>query len=304
MDIEKQKDEITALENIYNDEEFSYQEIEGMQTCTFQIYIRLPDDFHLSHKDTRIQEKEVTKVPISHLPPLTLYTTLPADYPSKSPPNFTLCSSWLRHTELEKLCRKLDEFWKENKEQEILFTWMAFLQNDTLEFLGIQEHLDISHAYTMYTMASEKVQKQKVATVEKDSAGKETKTRTVGKRNLTGGRRRMNRSKQIDQRAIVDRPLNQDPIQMLVDYNEMRKQIEFKKSFYMCKVCFTEKPGEHSTMFTPCRHVFCKNCIRGYLEVRITDGSVQNICCPEDKCTSEATPGQVLLFYFLFNNFS
>lgn len=39
--------------------------------------------------------------------------------------------------------------------------------------------------------------------------------------------------------------------------------------------------------------MFCKSCVAEYFAVRINDGSVKNICCPEENCTSEALPSQV-----------
>lgn len=302
MDTEKQKDEIIALESIYNEEEFCYQEIDGKRECTLKVFIRLPDDFHLYYKDIRNQDQPITKVAISHLPPLELYASLPLDYPSKSPPKFTLCSSWLRYSMLSKLCKKLDELWEES---EILFTWMAFLQNETLEFLDIKDHLDVSSAYTMYLVGLEnlrnssvgktkRVEESKTSAEGNSDAAPVNKRSQVERKLLQRKRCRKQRNRNsIDQRAVVDRATSKNPVQMLVDYNEARNNVEFKKNFYMCKICFMEKSGENSTEFSPCRHVFCKECITGYLEIRIKDGSVQDICCPEDKCTSEATPGQV-----------
>jgi E3 ubiquitin-protein ligase RNF14 len=104
----------------------------------------------------------------------------------------------------------------------------------------------------------------------------------------------------IDKRTILDCPIGRNPIQILIDYNEKRKQIEFKKNFYTCNICFTDKSGEHCTQFLPCTHTFCKDCIRSYFEVKIKEGSVQNICCPEEQCKFEATPGQVTLLSMLY----
>lgn len=42
------------------------------------------------------------------------------------------------------LCRRLDELWEENRGCEILFTWIQFLKEETLGFLGIMSPLDIS----------------------------------------------------------------------------------------------------------------------------------------------------------------
>lgn len=42
------------------------------------------------------------------------------------------------------LCRRLDELWEENQGCEILFTWIQFLKEETLDFLGIVSPLNIS----------------------------------------------------------------------------------------------------------------------------------------------------------------
>ncbi|KZC14008.1 PREDICTED: E3 ubiquitin-protein ligase RNF14-like [Dufourea novaeangliae] len=297
MDSEKQKDEIIALESIYNAEEFSYHEENGRYQCSFKIFINLPVDYYINYKDCRHAEEPLQKTKISHLPPLTLHIILPEDYPSVSAPKFTLYSSWLRLSLLAQLCKKLDQLWEENKGQEILFTWVGFLQDETLEFLSIQENVNMSSAYTYYKEALEKaqsVQKNKVIdNIEKERAvegakskGKtEVNTQYLSKKNFL--------HKYYDKRAILDCPIGRNPIQALMDYNEKRNQIEFKKNFYTCKICFVDKIGEHCTQFLPCTHVFCNDCISGYLEVRIKDGNVQNICCPEEKCSSEATPAQI-----------
>lgn len=282
MDREKQKDEITALESIYNEEEFSYREESDRYDCTFKIFVNLPTEYHLSYKDLRHEEDSTQKAQISYLPPLMLHVVLPEDYPSVLAPSFTLCSSWLRPSALAKLCKKLDSLWESNK-QEILFTWVGFLQDETLQFLKIKEHLNMDYMYTSYKKTLEKLQASQAnkAVDESSQSNSEThKDSNVSK-------------KTIDKRVILDCPVGRNPIQMLIDYNEKRKQIEFKKNFYTCNICFTDKSGEHCTQFFPCTHTFCKDCIRGYFEVRIKEGNVQNIYCPEDNCKFEATPGQV-----------
>lgn len=304
MDSEKQKDEIIALESIYNAEEFSFQEENGCYQCSFRIFINLPTDYSITYKDSRHSKEPLQKVKVSHLPPLTLHVILPEDYPSVSPPKFTLYSSWLCISLLAELCKKLNELWEKNNGQEILFTWVGFIQTETLEFLSIQETVNISYVYTCYKEAVEMTQNTLKSKI-KDSIDKEhttedakSKVKTdvniqyLSKQNLI----HKNNSKQ----AIFDCRLGINPIQELIDYDEIRKQIEFNKNFYTCKICFMDKIGEHCTQFLPCSHVFCKDCITGYLEIRITDGNVQNICCPAEKCTSEITPAQVISFFFFF----
>lgn len=82
-------------------------------------------------------------------------------------------------------------------------------------------------------------------------------------------------------------------VQLLKEYSEARHHTEFSRNFYSCKICFQDKQGSQCTCFEGCGHVFCKSCVAEYFEVRIKDGSVKNICCPEENCTSEAVPSQV-----------
>ncbi|XP_043584650.1 E3 ubiquitin-protein ligase RNF14-like isoform X2 [Bombus pyrosoma] len=294
MDSEKQKDEIVALESIYNSEEFSYHKENDQYQCTFTIFINLPVDYQATYKDCRQVDEPEQKIKISHLPPLKLHVLLPKNYPSELPPKFTLCSSWLHLSLLTKLCKKLDKLWEESKEQEILFTWVAFLHDETLEFLDIQDNLNMSPAYTRYKETLEKahiIHKSKIDNIDKECTiedAKNTIKKTVNDKQLSKFVRKYH-----DKRAVLDCPIGRNPIQTLIDYNEKRNQIEFKKNFYTCKICFVDKLGEHCTQFFPCGHVFCKDCIAGYLEIRIKDGNVQNIYCPEEKCTSEATPAQI-----------
>lgn len=296
MDGEKQKDEIIALESIYNEEEFSYHEENGRYQCTFKIFINLPPDYYLTYKDNRNPEEEEQKVRISHLPPLSLYVALPEQYPSTLAPKFTLHSSWLRYSLLSVVCKKLDKLWEENKGEEILFVWVAFLRDETLEFLNIQQSLKMDYAFTCYKKTLDNVQKNNPTDDASKESTSENAESNAPQRRKDNGRRSKKKNlkrKQSDVCAIYDFPIGRNPIQVLIDYSEKRDQIEFKKNFYTCKICFADKSGEHSTQFLPCSHVFCKDCISGYLEVRIKDGNVQDIRCPEDKCTSEATPAQI-----------
>ncbi|XP_078044143.1 E3 ubiquitin-protein ligase RNF14 isoform X2 [Augochlora pura] len=296
MDNEKQKDEIIALESIYNEEEFSHHEENGRHQCSFKIFINLLDDYYITYKDNRHMEESLQKINISHLPPLTLHVILPEDYPSISPPIVTLHSSWLCSQSLAELCKKLDQLWEENKGQEILFTWVGFLHDESLEFLNMQGHIDMSNAYTYYQETLEKtqnVQKTKVIdTIENEHTIDSAKNKVRAEVTAQYWNKKNYMHKGYDKRAL-NSPIGRNPIQALIDYNDKRNHIEFEKNFYPCKICFLDKMGKHCTKFLPCGHVFCKDCITGYIEARIKDGNVQNICCPEEKCTSEATPAQI-----------
>ena len=42
----------------------------------------------------------------------------------------------------------------------------------------------------------------------------------------------------------------------------------------------------------------CKSCVEEYFNVQIKNGSVKNICSPEENFTSEAVPSHVIIYLF------
>ena len=45
--------------------------------------------------------------------------------------------------------------------------------------------------------------------------------------------------------------------------------------------------------FAGCDHIYCKNCMRGYLEVHIKEGNVSELVCPNIDCKTALNPSQV-----------
>lgn len=118
---------------------------------------------------------------ISFLPPLLLNFDLPEDYPSSSPPSFTLTCSWLSHTQvilnlyylwhsqmeivrvlllqrfnrdyISNVCRllpqisvlaaQLIDIYQATRGTVVLFTWVQFLKEDALRFLDIENLLEL-----------------------------------------------------------------------------------------------------------------------------------------------------------------
>ena len=53
------------------------------------------------------------------LPPIALNFEFPRDYPSSSPPTFSLTSKWMPHSLLSRLAKRLDALWEENQGMEV-----------------------------------------------------------------------------------------------------------------------------------------------------------------------------------------
>lgn len=308
MDNEQQKDELTALESIYSAEEFSFYLENGYYKIISNIFITLPENFFFTFRDSYHKNEKPKKNLISHLPPLTLLLKLPSDYPLTSAPEFILRSSWLSPISLSKLCKKLDQLWDDNKGQEILFTWIGFLQSETLEFLNIQDCINIDHLSIKYKAAVEKDESEKINDKKNPVKTKEFKPSTESisainhqqKCTIVNKIKRAKNKNMIDKRASTDILIGKNPVHMLIDYNSMQSTMEFRKKFYTCKICFSDKLGENCTKFLPCSHVFCKECILRYFELKIKEGTVLSIFCPAEKCKSEASPNQVTVNYFIF----
>lgn len=45
--------------------------------------------------------------------------------------------------QMSSLCRRLDELWEENQGCVVLFTWIQFLKEEAIDFLGIQSPLEV-----------------------------------------------------------------------------------------------------------------------------------------------------------------
>uniref|UniRef100_A0A2I3FXP2 RBR-type E3 ubiquitin transferase n=1 Tax=Nomascus leucogenys TaxID=61853 RepID=A0A2I3FXP2_NOMLE len=82
-------------------------------------------------------------------------------------------------------------------------------------------------------------------------------------------------------------------IQEILDFDQAQQIKCFNSNLFLCNICFCKKLGSECMYFLECRHVYCKACLKDYFEIQIRDGQVQCLNCPEPKCPSVATPGQV-----------
>uniref|UniRef100_A0A8C5QL84 RWD domain-containing protein n=1 Tax=Leptobrachium leishanense TaxID=445787 RepID=A0A8C5QL84_9ANUR len=124
-DQDAQEDELLALASIYPDDEFKRSKTS--QGGEFRVCLDLPPNFEIHLKSDTV----------SFLPPIVLNFELLSDYPSASPPNFTLSCKWLSPKQLARLCQHLDDLWVENAGCVVLFAWTQFLKEETLEHLCI-----------------------------------------------------------------------------------------------------------------------------------------------------------------------
>ncbi|XP_069560802.1 E3 ubiquitin-protein ligase RNF14-like [Brachyistius frenatus] len=136
-DLEEQEDELLALQSIFDSEEFVRDE--SKPAGEIRVSVELPADFSVAMKEG----ETLIQCDISFLPPQHLTFELPEDYPSSSPPSFTLTCSWLTPPQLAALSFQLTDLYQATGGAVVLFTWVQFLKEDALKFLDIHSLLEI-----------------------------------------------------------------------------------------------------------------------------------------------------------------
>lgn len=272
-DKEAQEDELLALASIYDEEEF--HRAESAQGGEIQLCLELPPDFKVV-----VKGENKTEYNVSFLPPLVVNFEIPADYPSTSPPLFTLSCKWMTRAQMSSLCRRLDELWEENQGCVILFTWIQFLKEEALGFLGIQSPLEIIRGGSKAAMVQFAGHPEKAEEKKKELMNSKSE-------------QKFSSSSQLDPRTVLLMDPRADLLPQLLDFDEAQRQRVFDSRVFCCGICFVEKLGSNCLCFKECQHVYCKACMTEYFQIQIRDGNVQCLNCPEPKCTSLATPSQV-----------
>ncbi|XP_069827807.1 E3 ubiquitin-protein ligase RNF14-like [Dendropsophus ebraccatus] len=267
-DQEAQEEELLALASIYSEDE--YMRTDAAPGGEIYLCLDLPSAFVVSIKSNSATNSYAHNFEntVSFLPPIVLTFELPPGYPSTTPPNFTLSCKWLSPAQLTLLCQRLDDLCEENKGSVVLFRWIQFLNEETLDYLNIKSPYEIE-------VSSNGVQ---------DWMQSPEKTLTDGVLLERGA---------LDRRAIQDVQSVPALIQYILDFNEVQEKKAFDRKLFLCNICFMEKMGSECTHFKACQHVYCNYCLKDYFEVQIKDGQVHALNCPEPECTSIATPAQV-----------
>jgi hypothetical protein len=117
--IEKQADEILALQSIY-DKKFRLLD-ENQYEILIELDLISPISIQLKHKTSIIQ----------YLPPLTLIIQYHDEYPSDYPPSYILSCVYLSKINLENLCQKLDNY-PFIKDEVCVYDWIELIKNEII----------------------------------------------------------------------------------------------------------------------------------------------------------------------------
>lgn len=143
----EQLEELDALQSIFYSDELVVLKKDGKDIkIIFLAHVTLPENFLVKYKESP-EVDEYSFVDISYLPPIKLSLTLPEAYPNKCSPKFNISCQWLTKSTISKLCTQLDIIWSENEYMQIIYMWIDFLKNDLLDFLRIENELDLTELY-------------------------------------------------------------------------------------------------------------------------------------------------------------
>jgi len=82
-------------------------------------------------------------------------------------------------------------------------------------------------------------------------------------------------------------------IRQLLEEDKKRLQYELDNKHYLCLICDDEYSIDNIYVLDNCNHKYCIDCLGQMLSVKINDGNVQDIKCPDPGCGSQIDYNQI-----------
>ena len=82
--------------------------------------------------------------------------------------------------------------------------------------------------------------------------------------------------------------------QYLITYDFEYEYKEFKKQFHICFICTDMIPGNNCIRLSRCKHVYCRSCLKNYIEINLNNGLFgDKLYCPDNQCKELLIPTEV-----------
>ncbi|KAJ2123741.1 hypothetical protein IW147_002334 [Coemansia sp. RSA 720] len=75
----------------------------------------------------------------------------------------------------------------------------------------------------------------------------------------------------------------EDHMASICAYGSAKQRLHFKSQTHTCPICMEEQSGRYCIQLS-CTHVFCLECLRGYLDVLVREGDISRMICPHADC--------------------
>ncbi|XP_061636281.1 E3 ubiquitin-protein ligase RNF14-like isoform X1 [Phyllopteryx taeniolatus] len=313
MDLEAQENELLALQSIFDSREFVRQE--SKSAGEIRVSVELPPGYLVALREGDTLKQYDT----SFLPSLLLTFGLPENYPSSSPPSFTLYCSWLTHKQLAALGAHLTDLYRATGGDVVLFTWVQFLREDALRFLKISSVLQLSNEpstpynsrETIDVAPSEQKTQPTLTSGSKDGIHEWTNSSNVDTRGSAAaddfassrgddetcgtGARDKTRDTSDEYRPFSGPTLTpaESLLSEIMIHDAARRQKVFQSTVYDCAVCFMSYLGSECVQILECGHIFCQACLAEFCKLQITEGNVRGVTCAQAGCTALPTQAQL-----------
>ncbi|XP_019741369.1 E3 ubiquitin-protein ligase RNF14-like [Hippocampus comes] len=293
MDTEEQENELVALQSIFSSEEFARHE--SKSSGELRVSVELPSGYAV----TLAEDDALKQCKISFLPPLRLNFGLPEDYPSRSPPSFSLSCNWLTHNQLAALGAHLTDLYRATGGDVVLFSWVQFLREDTLAFLNLNSVLVLpnvpSTPYNSQESIHAALSERKSSQTALTSGAENVQTFFLDDEKRVKGAGD-NAPETFEERGPFS-GLSLNPAQRLLSeiltHDAAQGQKVFQSTVYDCAVCFMSYLGSECVQIQECGHVFCQACLAEFCKLQIREGNVLGVTCAQADCTALPTQAQV-----------
>ncbi|KAI3368517.1 hypothetical protein L3Q82_025525 [Scortum barcoo] len=287
-DLEEQEDEQLALLSILGPEEFVRKE--PKRAGEIRVCAELPAGFTVSLKEG----DTLRQYEMSFLPPLHLTFELPEDYPSSSPPSFTLSCSWLTHTQLSALSAQLTDLYWATGGSVVLFTWVHFLKEEALRFLDVHALLELPSdergaQYHEQDSLNAALSHPKNAQHTLESGLTDDQSCSASDPHDLSAP-----SLEAERPAPIRLTASQALLSQLLIHDAAQKQRAFATTVFDCGVCALWASSVSSVCGCPTVATSSAGLVLAQLcKLQITEGNVQGVTCPETDCPASPTPAQV-----------
>lgn len=198
---------------------------------------------------------------------------LPGNYPSQQAPHLRLSAPWLTHQQLQQLQQHLLGMWSDSPGLPICYTWVDWLQQDSLHHLGLSNAIDLSVFIPQSTLKAP----------QKGSCAQSCSSHPNGAVNHPSY-------------PTCDPPQTPEEVLItLLQFDVAEKQRAFRGSTWNCGICFEQTPGRQCVQASlQCQHVYCQDCMRQHCTLHVKEGSLEFLRCPVPDC-KEPLDRQVFL---------